>query len=178
MLSSSKFSQELFYRLNISYLEIPSLKDRREDIIPLIDYYLSNSEAIFRLKTKLFSESALAILQSYDWPGNIYQIRNVVESSLINSIKSNEIDKNSLPSELASNAREKFVSLNVAKLISLQIKEAKEYFESDYLRAQIDRFSGNISKTAEFVGMERSALHRKLKSLGIVSDKNKKAGKK
>ncbi|MDR1982951.1 MAG: sigma-54 dependent transcriptional regulator, partial [Holosporaceae bacterium] len=160
MLSSHKFNHELFYRLNIVSLDIPSLKDRREDILPLINYYLSNSEAIFGLKSKNFTESALAILQSYDWPGNIYQIKNIVESSLINSMKSDEVDKNSLPPELTSSAKEKFVSLNVAKLISLQIKEAKEYFESDYLRAQIDRFSGNISKTAEFIGMERSALHR------------------
>jgi two-component system nitrogen regulation response regulator NtrX len=171
VLASHEFNRELFYRLNIVSIDIPGLKDRREDIIPLINYYLSNSEAIFGLKTKKFTESALAILQSYDWPGNIYQIKNIVESSLINSVKSDEIDKNSLPPELTSSAKEKFVSLNVAKLISLQIKEAKEYFESDYLRAQIDRFSGNISKTAEFIGMERSALHRKLKSLGIISAK-------
>ncbi|MDR2157872.1 MAG: sigma-54 dependent transcriptional regulator [Holosporaceae bacterium] len=178
LLASNRFNRELFYRLNIVNIDVPSLKDRREDILPLIDYYLSNSETIFGLKTKNFTESALAILQSYDWPGNVHQLKNVVESSLINSIKSNEIDKNSLPSELTSSAKEKFVSLNVAKLISLRIKEAKEYFESDYLRAQISRFSGNVSKTAEFIGMERSALHRKLKSLGIISDKNKKVDQK
>ncbi|MDR0678366.1 MAG: sigma-54 dependent transcriptional regulator [Holosporaceae bacterium] len=171
MLSSQKFNHELFYRLNIVGIDVPSLKDRREDILPLIDYYLSNSEVIFGLKTKKFTEEALAIFQSYDWPGNIYQVKNIVESSLINSIKSNEIDKSALPPELTSSAKEKFVSLNVAKLISLQIKDAKEYFESDYLRAQIERFSGNISRTAEFIGMERSALHRKLKSLGIISAK-------
>ncbi|MDR0631836.1 MAG: sigma-54 dependent transcriptional regulator [Holosporaceae bacterium] len=171
LLSSSKFSQELFYRINIVRLDIPNLKDRREDILPLINYYLTNSQAIFGLKPKSFTESALAILRSYDWPGNIYQLRNVVESSLINSMESSVIDKNSLPPELTSSAKEKFASLNVAKFISLQMREAKENFESDYLRTQIDKFSGNISKTAEFIGMERSALHRKLKSLGIMSSK-------
>ncbi|MDR2107627.1 MAG: sigma-54 dependent transcriptional regulator [Holosporaceae bacterium] len=176
-LSSEKFSRELFYRLNIVSIDIPSLKDRREDIIPLVSYYLSNSEAIFGLKPKNFTESAIAILQSYDWPGNIAQLKNVVESSLINSAKAAEIDKSSLPPELTSSAKEKFVSLNAAKFISLQIKEAKECFESNYMQAQIERFSGNISKTAKFIGMERSALHRKLKTLGIVS-KNKRIGKK
>ncbi|MDR0753245.1 MAG: sigma-54 dependent transcriptional regulator [Holosporaceae bacterium] len=174
LLASSKFNQELFYRLNIVCLDIPSLKDRREDILPLIDYYLLNAETMFGIKAKTFTENALAILQSYDWPGNIHQLKNVVESSLINSTKSNEVDKIALPPELTSNAREKFTSLNVAKLISLPMKEAKECFESDYLRAQINRFSGNVSKTAEFIGMERSALHRKLKTLGVES--NKKVG--
>jgi two-component system nitrogen regulation response regulator NtrX len=155
-------------------LHIPCLKDRREDIFPLINYYLSHAESVFGLKPKKFSEDALAILQTYDWPGNIMQLKNAVESSLINSIKSDEADKRALPPELTSSAKEKFVSLNVAKLISFGIKEAKEHFEKDYLRTQIDRFSGNVSRTAEFIGMERSALHRKLKGLGIVSDKTSK----
>ncbi|MDR2646039.1 MAG: sigma-54 dependent transcriptional regulator [Holosporaceae bacterium] len=171
LLASSKFNQELFYRLNIVCLDIPSLKDRREDILPLVNYYLLNAETIFGVKAKKFTEDALAILQSYDWPGNIHQLKNVVESSLINSTKSNEVDRTALPPELTSSAQEKFESLNIAKLISLPIREAKECFESDYLRAQIDRFSGNVSKTAEFIGMERSALHRKLKALGVTSDK-------
>jgi two-component system nitrogen regulation response regulator NtrX len=171
---SSKFSQELFYRLNIVTLNIPDLKERREDIFPLVDYYILHAETIFGLKSKKITDDALAILQAYDWPGNILQLKNIIENSLINSIKSNEITKDALPPELTSSAKEKFVSLNVAKLISLRIKEAKEYFETDYLRAQIERFSGNISKTAEFIGMERSALHRKLKGLGIISGKSEK----
>jgi two-component system nitrogen regulation response regulator NtrX len=173
-LSSAKFNQELFYRLNVVSIDVPSLKNRREDVIPLVDYYLLNSEAIFGLKSKSFTEEALAILQSYDWPGNVHQLKNAVESSLIRSAKSGKIDKSALPSELTSNAKEKFVALDVAKLISLPIREAKEHFESDYLRAQIERFSGNVSKTAQFIGMERSALHRKLKTLGVTTDKNDK----
>ncbi|MDR2781875.1 MAG: sigma-54 dependent transcriptional regulator [Holosporaceae bacterium] len=171
LIESSRFSQELFYRMNIVNINIPNLKERRNDILPLINYYLSHSDAIFGLKSRKFTEDALAILQAYDWPGNILQLKNIVESSLINSIGLDEIDKVALPTELTSSAKEKFVSLNVAKLISLQIKEAKEHFETDYLRTQIERFSGNISKTAEFIGMERSALHRKLKNLGIVSER-------
>ncbi|MDR1235934.1 MAG: sigma-54-dependent Fis family transcriptional regulator, partial [Holosporaceae bacterium] len=155
-------------------LNIPDLKERREDIFPLVDYYILHAETIFGLKSKKITDDALAILQTYDWPGNILQLKNIIENSLINSIKSNEITKDALPPELTSSAKEKFVSLNVAKLISLRIKEAKEYFETDYLRAQIERFSGNISKTAEFIGMERSALHRKLKGLGIISGKSEK----
>jgi two-component system nitrogen regulation response regulator NtrX len=171
LLASYKFNQELFYRLNIVCLDIPGLKDRREDIVPLVNYYLLNAEAIFGIKAKNFTQDVLAILQSYDWPGNIHQLKNVVESSLINSTKSNEVDKTALPPELTSSAQEKFTSLNIAKLISLPMREAKERFELDYLQAQIDRFSGNISRTAEFIGMERSALHRKLKALGVALDK-------
>jgi two-component system nitrogen regulation response regulator NtrX len=171
LVASSKFNQELFYRLNIVCVDIPSLKDRREDILPLVEYYLMSSEVIFGLKAKSFTEDALAILQTYDWPGNICQLKNIVENSLINSMTCDEVNKDSLPPILTTSAQEKFSVLDVARLISLQIRDAKECFETDYLRAQIDRFSGNISRTAEFIGMERSALHRKLKMLKISSDK-------
>jgi two-component system nitrogen regulation response regulator NtrX len=171
LISLSKFSQELYYRLNIIRLDVPSLRDRREDILPLINHYLENSETLFGLQPKKFTENATIILQANDWPGNIYQVKNVVESSLISSINSEKIEESALPSEFLDKTKDKFISLDTAKLVCLQIKEAKEYFESDYLRTQIDRFSGNISKTAEFIGMERSALHRRLKTLGIVSNR-------
>ncbi|MDR3187194.1 MAG: sigma-54 dependent transcriptional regulator [Holosporaceae bacterium] len=174
-LASGKFSQELYIRLNIINLHIPPLKDRREDIIPLAEYYISNSWSFFGLKPKKISPDAVAILQSYDWPGNIHQLKNVMECSLINSAHKNEIDRDSLPPELISSPGDKFDSLNVAKLVSLPLRKAKECFESDYLRAQVIRFSGNISQTAWFVGMERSALHRKLKTLGIHPDRKAKA---
>lgn len=165
--SENIINQELFYRLNIVKVSVPPLKDRREDIIPLAEYYLENSEHFFGRKTKKLTNESAAILQSYDWPGNICQLKSAIESSLISAAEKDYIGKTDLPAELTTSAKEKFASMNISKLISLPIKKAKETFESDYLRAQISRFSGNVSKTAEFIGMERSALHRKLKSLGI-----------
>ena len=161
------FNEELFYRLNIVKIFIPPLKSRREDIIPLADYYLKNSESFFGLKSKALAEESAAILQSYDWPGNVCQLKSVIENSLINAAEKDFIEKADLPADLITSAKEKFDSMNISKLLSLPLKDAKAAFESDYLIAQITRFSGNISKTAEFIGMERSALHRKLKSLGI-----------
>jgi two-component system nitrogen regulation response regulator NtrX len=163
------FNQELFYRLKISEINVPSMTERREDIIPMINWYMSRAEELFGLKPKAFSDNALMILQSYDWPGNIQQIKNVVESSLINVSDSDksEIDETCLPPELTANTKDKFESLNIAKFITMPLKEAKEFFETDYLRAQVNRFSGNISQTANFIGMERSALHRKLKALDV-----------
>ncbi|MDR2681541.1 MAG: sigma-54 dependent transcriptional regulator [Holosporaceae bacterium] len=173
------FSQELFYRLKISEIIIPPLKNRREDIVPIIEYYLARSERLFGLPSKKFTENALVILQSYDWPGNIHQIKNVVESSLINARDSADVymDENVLPPELTTSTKDKFDSLNIAKFITLPLKEAKENFECDYLRAQVERFSGNISQTANFIGMERSALHRKMKALHLENRKIPKSKK-
>jgi two-component system nitrogen regulation response regulator NtrX len=169
LMEENLFSRELFYRINVSGINIPALKERREDIVPLVDYYMTKADQLFGLSPKKFTEQALAILQSYDWPGNIQQVKNVVESSLINGGDKSEIyvDEQSLPPELTAGTKDKFESLNIAKFISLPLKEAKDHFESDYLRAQIERFSGNISQTANFIGMERSALHRKLKNLKL-----------
>jgi two-component system nitrogen regulation response regulator NtrX len=173
-LASDRFSRELYHRLSIANLHIPPLKDRREDIIPLVKYYISNSEMFFGLKPRRIAPDAMAILQSYDWPGNIHQLKNVTECALINSAGNNEINRDSLPPELTASPSNKFDSLNVARLVSLPLREAKECFESDYLRAQVIRFSGNISQTAGFIGMERSALHRKLKILKIHPDRKAK----
>jgi two-component system nitrogen regulation response regulator NtrX len=172
-LSNDSFSRELFYRLNIAEINIPNIKDRREDIPHLIEYYLSKSEQLFGLQKKKFTDNAMTILQAYDWPGNMHQMKNVIESSLINASDGNEslIQEHHLPAELMYSAQDKFESLNIAKLISLPLKEAKEAFESDYLQAQIEKFCGNISHTANFIGMERSALHRKLRTLNIVRHK-------
>ena len=176
MINSGEFSNELFYRLKISEINVPDINERREDIIPIIEYYLSKSEQLFGLPAKAFTAKALAILQSYNWPGNIYQIRNVVENSLINARgnSSKHINEEHISAEITSATMNKFESLNVAKLVSLPLKEAKDCFESDYLRAQVQRFSGNISQTATFIGMERSALHRKLKNLNVQVRKTSK----
>ncbi|MDR3155870.1 MAG: sigma-54 dependent transcriptional regulator [Holosporaceae bacterium] len=169
VLDNGLFSRELFYRLNISAITIPPIDERREDIVPLLEYYLARSDQLFGFPRKNFSEKALAILQSYNWPGNIYQIRNVVESSLINAGDSgdNFIHSQHIPQEITSSTKEKLDALQVAKFVALPLKEAKDAFESDYLRVQVERFSGNISQTAAFIGMERSALHRKLKLLNV-----------
>ena len=163
----SDFNQDLFYRLNIINIKVPELKNRREDILPLVDYYLKNSDSFFGLKSKPFTDECRAILQTYEWPGNVYQIKSIVENSLINALEDVYITKKDLPAELTTSTRDKFESLDISKLIALPLRDAREAFEIDYLNAQIERFSGNISKTAEFVGMERSALHRKLKSLKL-----------
>jgi two-component system nitrogen regulation response regulator NtrX len=168
-LDNELFSRELFYRLNISSIVIPSIGERREDIVHLLEYYLTRSDQLFGLQRKNFSEKAVAILQSYDWPGNIHQIRNIVESSLINSGDSldNIIHAHHIPQEITSNTKEKLNAIQAARFVALPLKEAKDAFESNYLRVQVERFGGNISQTAAFIGMERSALHRKLKLLNI-----------
>lgn len=169
----SKFNQDLFYRLNIVHIKIPELKDRREDIIPLVDYYVKNAENFFGLAPKTFTKECEAILQAYNWPGNVYQVKSIVENSLINALGAQEISKKDLPTELITCTKDKFEALDISKLIAMPLKEARNAFESDYLNAQIERFSGNVSQTAKFIGMERSALHRKLKSLEVKQDPKK-----
>lgn len=172
----SNFNQELLYRLKISTINVPGLIERRDDILPIIDWYVTKAKKIFGLAPKQFTSKALALLQAYDWPGNIQQVKNTVESALINGSNTGnpEIDEEELPSEIAGSTQEKFQSINIAKFIGLPLKEAKEHFEHEYLRAQIERFSGNVSKTADFIGMERSALHRKLKALDVEYTRNPK----
>lgn len=172
-LSISNFNQDLFYRLNIVNIKLIELKNRREDILPLVDYYIQNAESFFGLKPKIFTDECKAILQSYEWPGNIYQVKSIVENSLINALEDVRISKKDLPAELTTSTKDKFASLDISKLITMPLKKARDSFEVDYLKAQIERFSGNISRTAEFVGMERSALHRKLKSLDMKRAKEK-----
>jgi two-component system nitrogen regulation response regulator NtrX len=176
LVDKSLFSTELFYRLNVAEINIPSIKDRNEDILPIVDYYLKMSENFFGLLPKKFTDNAITILQSYDWPGNIQQIKNTVESSLINAIDSDDgyINESHLPHELTSEIKNKFESLDVAKFMSLPLKEAKDFFEADYLSVQINRFSGNVSQAADFIGMERSALHRKMTALNIRKNIRKK----
>ena len=125
------------------------------------------------MKPKIFTDECKAILQSYEWPGNIYQVKSIVENSLINALEDVRISKKDLPAELTTSTKDKFASLDISKLITMPLKKARDSFEVDYLKAQIERFSGNISRTAEFVGMERSALHRKLKSLDMKRAKEK-----
>lgn len=165
------FREDLFHRLNVVPVRVPSLAERREDIPVLITHLMQRLSVSLRTPARKLSEDAIATMQTYDWPGNVRQLRNVVERLLIFAPDDSErpITAEMLPAELGA-ATPLLLraggggSSEVA--MSLPLREAREMFERDYLVAQIDRFGGNISRTAAFIGMERSALHRKLKSLG------------
>jgi two-component system nitrogen regulation response regulator NtrX len=167
---SGGFRQDLYYRLSIVPIDIPPLTERREDIVPLIQHFLTHAEACFGLASRRLSDELLSVLQAYHWPGNMRQVRNVVEWILIMASGSSteEIGLNFLPPEISHSAEITMPAAHAAKLISLSLKDARSLFEHDYLMAQVERFSGNISQTAEFIGMERSALHRKLKNLHVA----------
>jgi two-component system nitrogen regulation response regulator NtrX len=165
------FREDLFHRLNVVPVRVPSLAERRDDIPVLIDYLMQRLSTSLRTPVRKLSEDAIATMQTYDWPGNVRQLRNVIERLLIFAPDDAEraITGDMLPPELGA-ATPLLLraggggSSEVA--MSLPLREAREMFERDYLIAQIERFGGNISRTAAFIGMERSALHRKLKSLG------------
>ncbi|MBX7146541.1 MAG: sigma-54 dependent transcriptional regulator [Alphaproteobacteria bacterium] len=163
------FRQDLFYRLNVVSLPVPALKERREDIPELIKHFVTHAK-INGLVPKHITEDAIATLQAYDWPGNIRQLKNVVESLLIMANSEDQVINTAmLPSEISQVAPPRVQRDSGAEIMGLPLREARELFEKQYLDAQVARFGGNISRTAVFVGMERSALHRKLKILGLTS---------
>ena len=150
-------------------IRVPSLAERREDIPELIGHFMDQISASTGLPKRVIADDALAVLQSHDWPGNIRQLRNNIERLLIlaEGDPQTEVTADLLPAEVGSLVPSTPNGAGGEKLMSLALREAREIFEREYLTAQINRFGGNISRTAEFIGMERSALHRKLKSLGI-----------
>jgi len=151
-------------------LKSPHLKERREDIPLLSDYFLEKASRISNLPKKTLSEDAIAAMQSYEWPGNVRQLRNVIEWLLIMCPDvGNEISSSMLPREVFSSTPAAITPEMNTDIMSMKLREAREVFEKQYLSAQINRFGGNISRTASFIGMERSALHRKLKSLEVVN---------
>jgi two-component system, NtrC family, nitrogen regulation response regulator NtrX len=171
-MAAGRFREDLYYRLAVVPVVVPPLAERREDI-PLIARHLMHRTAdAAGIGPREFGEDALAALQAYDWPGNVRQLRNVIEWLLIMAPGESHqpIRAEMLPAEISANAPTIARNGNAAELISLPLREAREMFERDYLVAQITRFGGNISRTAAFIGMERSALHRKLKSLAVVSE--------
>jgi two-component system nitrogen regulation response regulator NtrX len=163
-----RFREDLFHRLNVMPLEAPALGERREDIPLLVNHFISQLAASTGLPAREIGDDAMAALQAHDWPGNVRQLRNNVERLLILATgePSQPITLETLPPEV-SVVRSGGGNSDSEKMISMPLRDAREHFEREYLQAQIDRFDGNISKTASFVGMERSALHRKLKSLGL-----------
>jgi two-component system nitrogen regulation response regulator NtrX len=165
------FRSDLFHRLAIVPLQLTPLKERREDVPALVDLFLDQLARMHNLKSLTVGSDAIAVLQAQDWPGNARQLRNSIERLLI-LIKDSQpengvITAQMLPSDIGEVLPTVGDTDESAHLMSLPLREAREVFERQYLLAQIERFGGNISKTAEFVGMERSALHRKIKSLGL-----------
>lgn len=163
-----RLRQELYHRLNVVPIEVPSLAERREDIPHLAKAFIAQFNETQGLPNRALSEEAEALLQTMVWPGNVRQLRNVIERVLILGNDSQEISASELPNQDAPSEAETGVLVSGA-LATLPLREARELFEREYLMAQINRFGGNISRTAAFVGMERSALHRKLKSLNVVT---------
>ncbi|MCP5370039.1 MAG: sigma-54-dependent Fis family transcriptional regulator [Rickettsiaceae bacterium] len=173
-INDGNFKQDLYYRLNVIPVCVPSLSERKEDITELIRYFVKQLAKFSGLREKEFSNEAIAALQSYSWPGNIRQLRNIVENTLIMNSHNLEIDKikaDMLPQEIISSGVKIIKPENNIDMMSMPLREAREVFERQYLTAQMQRFNNNISKTSTFVGMERSALHRKLKTLNIHMNK-------
>ncbi|MEQ1900460.1 MAG: sigma-54 dependent transcriptional regulator [Devosia sp.] len=171
MIEAGQFRSDLFHRLSIVPLHLSSLKERREDVPPLVALFLDQICRMHNLKSLSIGEDAIAVLQAQDWPGNARQLRNSIERLLIlikdSPPETGVINAQLLPSDIGEVLPTVGDTDASAHLMSLPLREAREVFERQYLLAQIERFGGNISKTAEFVGMERSALHRKIKSLGL-----------
>ncbi|MDR3515296.1 MAG: sigma-54 dependent transcriptional regulator [Azospirillaceae bacterium] len=168
-IEAGKFRQDLFYRLNVVPLRVPPLSERREDIPLLAKHFMQRSSEASGLPAREFGEDALAALQAYDWPGNVRQLRNVVDWLLIMTTTDvrEPIRADMLPPEIGAITPTVLKWDKGGEIMGLPLRDAREVFEREYLLAQVTRFGGNISRTASFVGMERSALHRKLKSLGV-----------
>jgi len=168
-IAAGHFREDLYHRLSVVPIRVPPLSERREDIPELIDYFMDQISAATGLPKRQIGQDAMAVLQSHVWPGNVRQLRNNVERVMILAGGGPEviITADMLPQDVGSMVPAMPTSNNGEHIMGLPLREAREVFERDYLMAQISRFSGNISRTAEFVGMERSALHRKLKALGV-----------
>jgi two-component system, NtrC family, nitrogen regulation response regulator NtrX len=168
-ITAGKFREDLYHRLSVVPIRVPPLAERRDDIPELINYFMEQISQATGLPKRRIGEDALAVLQSHDWPGNVRQLRNNVERLMILAGGDPEaiITVEMLPQDVGSMVPNMPHGDGGEHLMGLPLREAREVFEREYLVAQISRFGGNISRTAEFVGMERSALHRKLKALGI-----------
>ncbi len=168
-IGAGKFREDLYHRLSVVPIRVPGLAERREDIPELVEFFMTQISQMTGLPKRTVGADALAVLQSHDWPGNVRQLRNNVERLMILAGGEPQavITASMLPQDVGSMIPNMPNGNGGEHLMSLALREAREVFEREYLLAQINRFGGNISRTAEFVGMERSALHRKLKALGI-----------
>ena len=169
-----RFREDLYYRLNVVPVRIPSLRERREDIPELANHFLTRFAAERLITPPTLSDEAVAALQAHDWPGNVRQLRNIIERTVILAPgdRVSCIDVDLLPSEILDNQGSVGLSSATLTIMGSPLREARESFEREYLKIQIRRVSGNISRTASFIGMERSALHRKLKALGIADKRD------
>ncbi|MFA6124994.1 MAG: sigma-54 dependent transcriptional regulator [Sphingomonas sp.] len=167
-IAEGRFREDLYYRLNVVPVTIPGLAERREDIPALVDHFMAHYASERRVPTPAVAPDAMVALQSYEWPGNVRQLRNIVERTIIMAPgdRIGQIDLDMLPPDVLGDPGE--LGGGATAIMGAPLREARETFEREYLRVQIRRFSGNISRTANFIGMERSALHRKLKLLGIT----------
>jgi two-component system, NtrC family, nitrogen regulation response regulator NtrX len=172
-IENGRFREDLYYRLNVVPVRIPPLRERREDIPELANHFLTRFASERRITPPNLSEEAVAALQAHDWPGNVRQLRNIIERTVILAPGDVScIDVEQLPSEILDNQGATGISSATLTIMGSPLREARESFEREYLKIQIRRFSGNISRTASFIGMERSALHRKLKALGIADKRD------
>lgn len=173
-IEGGRFREDLYYRLNVVPVNIPALNERREDIPALVEHFLARFASERRVPTPTVTEDAVGALQTYDWPGNVRQLRNIVERTIILAPgdRIGRIELDMLPPEVLSDQARLAPGEAARSIMGTPLREARETFEREYLRVQIRRFSGNISRTATFIGMERSALHRKLKTLGLVDPRD------
>ena len=171
-IDAGRFREDLFHRLNVVPVRVPGLAERREDIPELVTFFIERISEATGMPKRRLGDDAMATLQVHDWPGNVRQLRNNVERMLIlaSGDPAEVITAEMLPTEVATGAQAG--AIGAERIIALPLREARELFEREYLNAQIMRFGGNISRTAAFIGMERSALHRKLKSLGVAGSRS------
>jgi two-component system, NtrC family, nitrogen regulation response regulator NtrX len=171
-ISAGRFREDLYYRLSVVPIKVPPLRERREDIPLLARHFMARSSEAARLAPRELGEDAMAALQAYSWPGNVRQLRNVIDWLLIMAPGDahEPVRADMLPSEITAIAPSVVKWEKGSEIMTLPLRDAREVFEREYLIAQVTRFGGNISRTAAFVGMERSALHRKLKSLGVFGN--------
>jgi two-component system nitrogen regulation response regulator NtrX len=170
-IAAGRFREDLYYRLAVVPLRVPALRERREDIPALAAQFVTRAAEISGLPGRALASDAIAALQAHDWPGNVRQLRNVMDWLMImRSAETDVFRAEHLPAELAAHAPRALAIDPAADVMALPLREARDVFETQYLQAQLLRHGGNISRTANFVGMERSALHRKLKQLGIGAE--------
>ncbi len=177
-IEEGKFREDLYYRLNVVPLVIPPLRDRKDDIPLLINHFMKLHSKQSNIPERTVSEGAMSAFIGYSWPGNVRQLKNLVEWMMIlgSSQSGALIQASDLPPEIAGTIHAALKGDWKTDMIALPLREAREVFEREYLLAQINRFGGNISRTAQFIGMERSALHRKLKSLHISTSERDELG--
>ena len=172
-MAAGRFREDLYYRLSVVPIPVPPLVVRPNDIPPLVSHFMDRARVLAGLPTRVIAEDAMVALQGYSWPGNVRQLRNVVEWILIMAGDSSDdpVRIDMLPPEILSSTPAALRWEEGGEVMGLPLRDARDLFEKEYLRAQISRFGGNVSRTATFIGMERSALHRKLKMLGVTGEK-------